>query len=518
MSFMAANYAAFTLFLLIVAGTAFLAASLYIRTYAPIPDPEGLLREAAAGGEEKFPRLNVRAYLGAGAGAQLYDGSGELLGQAGETGDILSREVLESLPAYDADSRLLSAELPKGEARRLITQMSYGGDGELFISGYALLDEDLQKIGGDLFAENARFTEAELRYLTGLDPEGRRIYSQKFRDSQGRERQLVFFMPQRRMEDYARAYDSLDRAKWLFLPAYAAAAFLCIERFGKKAGRLLAPLNTAIQNYSQGLPSGLAGYEGPREFEELAENFVEMEERLRRSEEERKRLDEEKRRLLADISHDLKTPLTVIQGYADALREGMVPEGEQEEYLRVISQRTRRVNELLLSFHEYSKLDHPQVPVRRKREDLCQAVREYIAGRCGEIELAGFGLQADIPEEPVFCELDGALLCRALENIINNALKYNPPGTCLFVEVAGDGKKALVRIGDNGIGISRELREKLFLPFATGDSARGGGHGSGLGLAISRRIAELHGGELYVADPPRTGRVTEFVFAFPEEE
>ena len=94
MSFMAANYAAFTLFLLIAAGTAFLAASLYIRTYAPIPDPEGLLREAAAGGEEKFPRLNVRAYLGAGAGAQLYDGSGELLGQAGETGDILSREVL----------------------------------------------------------------------------------------------------------------------------------------------------------------------------------------------------------------------------------------------------------------------------------------------------------------------------------------------------------------------------------------------------------------------------------------
>ena len=75
-----------------------------------------------------------------------------------------------------------------------------------------------------------------------------------------------------------------------------------------------------------------------------------------------------------------------------------------------------------------------------------------------------------------------------------------------------------MRIGDNGIGISRELREKLFLPFATGDSARGGGHGSGLGLAISRRIAELHGGELYVADPPRTGRVTEFLFAFPEEE
>ena len=134
----------------------------------------------------------------------------------------------------------------------------------------------------------------------------------------------------------------------------------------------------------------------------LMEDFVGMEERRRRSVEERKRLDEEQRGLLADICHDLKTRLAVIQGYANGLREEMVPEGEQEEYLRVISQRTRRVNELLLSFHEYSKLDHPQVPVRRKREDLCQAVREDIAGRCGEIELEGFGLPADKPEEQVF--------------------------------------------------------------------------------------------------------------------
>ena len=265
-----------------------------------------------------------------------------------------------------------------------------------------------------------------------------------------------------------------------------------------------------------GVPSGLKAYEGPREFEELADNFVQMEEQLRESEEERRRLDEEKRRLLADISHDLKTPLTVIQGYADALRDGMVPEEEREACLRVISQRTQRVNELLLSFHEYSKLEHPQISVHAKRVDLCQTVREYIAGRYGEIELGGFLLEADIPEEPLDCALDPSLFYRAVENIINNAMKYNPPGTCLFVRVQRKGEAGSGAFGKiMGRAFPLSFGTSCSCPFATGDSARGGGHGSGLGLAISRRIAELHGGSLILSDPPPDGLAAEFVFDFP---
>ena len=168
-----------------------------------------------------------------------------------------------------------------------------------------------------------------------------------------------------------------------------------------------------------------------------------------------------------------------------------------------------------MSFHEYSKLEHPQISVHAKRVDLCQTVREYIAGRYAEIELGGFLLEADIPEEPLDCALDPSLFYRAVENIINNAMKYNPPGTCLFVRVQRKGERALVRLGNNGTCIPAELRDKLFLPFATGDSARGGGHGSGLGLAISRRIAELHGGSLILSDPPPDGLAAEFVFDFP---
>lgn len=510
--FLAVNYIAFTLLLLTVASLGVLGASLYTRAKAPFPDAEEFLRKAAAGGDEDFARLRVERYLGNGAGAFLFDQTGTLLAAAGAQGDVPDREELDCIPDYDSDTWLLTAEVADG---KLVTRIGYGEDGELFVDGYALLDKDLRKTGGSLFSTGKEFTEEELGYLQGKDAQGQSIHSCRYTDRDGRERQAVFFIPQRGIEEYARVYETLDRAVWLFLPAYAAAALFCIWLLRRKTERLLAPLNTAIRNYSMGVPSGLKAYEGPREFEELADNFVQMEEQLRESEEERRRLDEEKRRLLADISHDLKTPLTVIQGYADALRDGMVPEEEREACLRVISQRTQRVNELLLSFHEYSKLEHPQISVHAKRVDLCQTVREYIAGRYAEIELGGFLLEADIPEEPLDCALDPSLFYRAVENIINNAMKYNPPGTCLFVRVQRKGERALVRLGNNGTCIPAELRDKLFLPFATGDSARGGGHGSGLGLAISRRIAELHGGSLILSDPPPDGLAVEFVFDFP---
>ena len=520
--FLAVNYAEFTLLILAIAAAGSLGASLYLNKKAPVPDAEAFFEEGARKGDEGFESLDVEKYLGSGAGASLFDPDGRLAAQAGAEGELPENEALDCIPDYDSNTRILAAELPgeglteeEGKGGWLVTRVAYGEAGEPFVSGYALFDRNLRRTEGSLLEDREKLTEAELRYLQGKDSQGRDIYSRTYTDRQGRERQLVFFMPQWRFEAYVQAYEVLDQARWLFLPAYAAAAFFCIRQFGKKTGKLLTPLNTAIRNYSSGLPSGLEAYEGPREFEELADNFVQMEKRLQESEEERRRLDEEKRRLLADVSHDLKTPLTVIQGYADALREGMVPEKDREMYLKVISQRTRRVNELLLSFHEYSKLDHPQVPVRLRREDICQAVREYIAGRWGEIELAGFEAEADIPDEPIFCDLDGALFCRALENIINNAMKYNPPGTRILIRVEKAELRVRVRVGDNGMGIPDDLKDRLFLPFATGDSARGGGHGSGLGLAISRRIAELHGGSIRLADPPSPGLSAEFVFDFP---
>ena len=258
----------------------------------------------------------------------------------------------------------------------------------------------------------------------------------------------------------------------------------------------------------------MESYRGPEEFAQIARNFLKLEKKLQESEEERRRLDREKRRLFADLSHDLKTPVTVISGYARALQDNMVPKQERQRYLGVIAKRAERLDELLQSFHEYSRLEHPRMQVKKSREDLCGIVRDYFAGRYQELELKGYFLKADLLEEPVWCGLDPGLFVRVLDNLVNNALKYNPKGTTLFVEVRRKGSRAELRIGDDGRGIEERPGESVFSPFVTGDDSRGGKHGSGLGLSIVREIVRLHGGTIRLEKEPTGGWSTEFVMEF----
>lgn len=319
-------------------------------------------------------------------------------------------------------------------------------------------------------------------------------------------------------KEYRLFYRVVDGIKWFILPIYLGTAAFCIFWLSRRVKRLLAPLNAAAANLAADRPGGLEGYSGPAEFKELADNFLYLEKALQKSEEERQRLDGEKRKLLSDISHDLKTPVTVIQGYASALRDGLTAPEDQKKYLDAISKKADRVSELLQTFHEYSRLDRPDMPVSRRQEDLCGLVREYFAERYQELELAGFEVEASIPEESIPVCVDRALLRRAMENIVNNAAAYNPPGTKLTVEVAEEEGRAKIRIADDGIGIPEELKRDLFRPFATGDAARGSGHGSGLGLAITAKILELHGGSVRLEETSSFGKGASFLLVLPLEQ
>ena len=203
---------------------------------------------------------------------------------------------------------------------------------------------------------------------------------------------------------------------------------------------------------------------------------------------------------MADISHDLKTPAAVISGYACALRDGMLSGQEQQRCLDTLVQKSRQISSLLSQLHEYSRLDHPAMPIHLSRVDLCGLVREYFAGRYQELELAGYPMEADIPDSTMYVMADRQLLIRCMENLVQNTLSYNPPGTTLWVSVRVlDGYLQLL-LGDNGSGIPQNIRQSLFDPFVTGNQARSGNHGSGLGLSIVKKIVELHGGKIALLD------------------
>ena len=246
-----------------------------------------------------------------------------------------------------------------------------------------------------------------------------------------------------------------------------------------------------------------------KEFDSICTSYNSMVTKLQNSEEKRSKLEGQRRQLTADISHDLKTPITVIQGYAKALHDGVADEDAEQKYLDAIYTKTEMVAELINTFHEYSKLDHPQFDFTMTEGDLCEYFREYLAMKYEELDLAGFELEADLPEEAVQFVFDHTQLKRVFENLITNSFRHNPEGTVIYADMIADDKAVIIHMGDDGKGIPTEIRDTIFEPFVVGSKSRTASKGSGLGLAISKRIVEAHGGTISLKDDP-TGKYSTY--------
>lgn len=234
------------------------------------------------------------------------------------------------------------------------------------------------------------------------------------------------------------------------------------------------------------------------EFAELQNTFNDMAARIEREMALRQKAEEDRKRLILDVSHDLKNPMSSIQGYAERLcKKPNLSREELERSLGIILQNSQRANRLLSELFELSQLDSPEFSLKKERVDLCEVLRQLCAELIPQMDQAGFRYEFDIPEESVYALLDSDRLGRIVQNLAGNALRYNPPGTTVSVSLSAKAGKAVVTFRDDGVGIPEHLREDIFKPFVRVDSARRAQTGgSGLGLSIARRIAQAHGGGL----------------------
>ncbi|MGN0288596.1 MAG: ATP-binding protein [Lachnospiraceae bacterium] len=232
---------------------------------------------------------------------------------------------------------------------------------------------------------------------------------------------------------------------------------------------------------------------------------------------EKKKSEENKKRIMAEISHDMRTPCTVVNGYLKALQSGLIPEEEKEKYIKIIQGKTEEILELLNTFHEYNLVEHPDLPLNLKKGNICAIIQQYLARRYGELELAEIKLEVDIPEEGIYCNIDEKMFNRVLNNIVNNVLKYNPPKTTIYVAIKRIGDKVRIILADDGIGLRREVKEALFTPFSGGMRAEkeNGTQGSGLGLAIVHRIIVAHEGTIILGQSPDTKYRTKYEIKLP---
>lgn len=507
---LAKSYLLFTLTLLaIVAGVFALWGTRIVQMYTPV-DWEALLRDPALAAGD-FAALE--GYLGkSGSSFAVYSQKGRLVYASAEDFDPqLSAGELDCISPYGRSMEVTSytQTAPNG-LRRLVIRQDYDQEEPQML----VLDADYQVVFGDLGDGRTSYTAAEYRYLTqsrfGSD------FLQRY-DFVGSDDQLRTILLREKAltdADYLARYQQSLRIWLLCLPLYLADAGLFIWWMRRRIARPLQRINQAVEGQAAGRAMQAGGCGGPREIRRIGESLDRFSALLAESEARRQQLDEGRQKLIADISHDLKTPITVISGYIDAICDGKVPPEETGRYLQVVHQKVDTLAQLVNTFHEYSKVEHPAFVLHPRRADLCEFLREYLAAKYDEIDLAGFSLEPDIPDTPLFCMLDELQLGRVLDNLLSNALRHNRLGTILFVELEQADGIALLRVADNGEGIPPERRQTIFEPFVVGSDARSGG-GSGLGLAITRRILEKHGGSIRLESHPAPGRSTEFVITLP---
>lgn len=200
----------------------------------------------------------------------------------------------------------------------------------------------------------------------------------------------------------------------------------------------------------------------------------------------------------SSICHDLKTPMTSVQGFAAALREDRIKPEEQKEIFNIIYDKSCYMNELVERMFTYSKLNTDDYKLSCQKVELGSLVRNLVAINYDEFEAKDIDLQVKIPEEPINCLLDEKEMKRSINNLIINSYKHNHNGAKVMIQVYRQEKYVYVVVADNGKAISKEQERNIFEPFVCGDTARSSGNGNGLGLTISKIIIEKHGGKLYI--------------------
>jgi len=265
----------------------------------------------------------------------------------------------------------------------------------------------------------------------------------------------------------------------------------------RKIKKPLKMINEALGKVLEGDYEEQLVIEGEREFVSISNTINFLIDKLKNSRDENTRLEQSKTRMLIDLSHDIKTPITTIRGFSAALYEGLVEdEDKKQKYYKTIYNKSERVGELVDDLFEFVKMDSTQYILKIETVDICEFLRQVVVAYFDDIEERKFNLIVIIPEEIIELKIDSKLFRRAVANLIENSLKYNPQGTNLRIELKNYKRYIMIYVADNGVGIPSNIRSKVFEAFIRGDSSRSSDGGSGLGLAIANKVIGNHGGEI----------------------
>lgn len=272
---------------------------------------------------------------------------------------------------------------------------------------------------------------------------------------------------------------------------------------GKRFLRPIRALAEATDSVSNGDFSVEVKMPSNRELRELVGNFNHMTKSLGS-------IDTLRKDFINSVSHEFKTPIASIKGFASLLRDKGLSDEERDEYLDIIESESQRLSLLSSNILSLSRLENQTALTDCCEFSLDEQLRRVILTL--EPQWSEKGLDMEIELESVSVNASEELLWQAWMNIIGNAVKFTPQKGTISVSLTMRADEAVVTIADSGIGMSEEQKERIFEKFYQCDKSHSG-HGNGLGLPLAKRIIELSGGTIEVESKPAEGSA--FIITIP---
>lgn len=275
----------------------------------------------------------------------------------------------------------------------------------------------------------------------------------------------------------------------------------------------LNPIIEGINNFRTGDLSSRISVKTESELDKIGMVFNDMADTIERNIQELKGVDTLRRELISNVSHDLRTPVASIQGYAETLilKKDNISKEEEQKYLEIIFNSCGRLKNLVEELFELSKLQAMQVIPNTEPFSISELVYDIVNKYRLISQKKGISVNTVIAKNVPLVEGDISMIDRVLQNLIDNAMKFCKEGDSINIEIdTRDSGKVQVRIADSGQGIKHEDLPNVFQRYYKGGSHQ---QSTGLGLAIVQKIIELHHSEINVYS--QYGKGATFVFSLP---
>ena len=289
-------------------------------------------------------------------------------------------------------------------------------------------------------------------------------------------------------------------------------AFLAVSYITGRMTKPITDMNNIVRRFSKGEFSARVKIASKDEVGQLGQSFNVMADEL-------DTLEHSRRSFVANVSHELRSPLTSMRGFLEAMQDGTIPPEEYGKYLGVVIDETKRMTAMVNDLLDLARIESGQTVLKLEAFDINELIIRTLLTFEARINAANIDVNMDFDAEHTTVEADADQIAQVVRNLIDNAIKFSPAGGTLSLKTETGKRNVRVSVKDEGVGIAAEDLPYVFDRFYKAEKAHTpSGSSTGIGLSIVKRIVEQHGETITVESPPGNGTCFTFTLKLCEQQ